>query len=60
MNIWMNVCTYEMEEVIITFITESHGGMTHDLMISLGRGLAPQSEGLTSSLFCLQEITVTR
>jgi hypothetical protein len=46
--------------VIITLLTESHGGMTHDLMISLGRGFAPHSEGLTSSLFCLHEITVTR
>lgn len=48
------------EEVIITLLTESHGGILHGLMISLGRGLAPHSEGLTSSLFCLQEITVTR
>lgn len=56
----MNICTNELEDVIITLLTESHGGMVHVLMISLGRGLAPQSEGLTSSLFCLQEITVTR
>ena len=44
----------EMKEVIITLLTESHGGIVHDVMISLSRGLAPQSDGLTSSLFCLQ------
>lgn len=42
-----------------TLFTASHCGKTHDLMISLGRGLG-HSEGLTSSLFCLQKITVTR
>lgn len=41
-------------------LTESHDGMTHVLVISLGRGLVPHSEGLTRSLFCLQYITVTR
>lgn len=38
---------------IITLLTESHFGITHALMISLGCGLA-QSEGFTISLFCLQ------
>jgi hypothetical protein len=50
----------ENEKLIITLLTESHDGILHGLMISLGRGLAPQSEGLTSSLFCLHEITVCR
>jgi hypothetical protein len=50
------VCVTSYQD--FTLFTASQGGKTHDLMISLGRGLG-HSEGLTYSLFCLQEITVT-
>lgn len=47
-------------KVIITLLTESHDGITQAVILSLGRGFEPHSEGLTSSLFSLHEITVTR
>lgn len=49
-----------MSESIITLLTESHGGIVHEVILSLGRGFEPHSDGLTRSLFCLHEITVTR